>query len=92
MSPSFSKGSWKYIQNLFLWSIPFFNQEVNQMKAPFRSVYRVAGEMDVMTFSEFKDQINDGSIRVGDVVYRYDFVKRGKIETIPVDNKVIWGS
>ena len=62
------------------------------MKAPFRSVYRVAGEMEVMSFSEFKAEINAGSIRVGDVVYRYDFVKRGKIETIPIDNKVIWGS
>ena len=62
------------------------------MKAPFHSVYRIAGVMDVMTFNEFKNEINAGNIRVGDVVYRYDFVKRGKIETIPVNNKVIWGS
>jgi len=62
------------------------------MKAPYCSVYRVAGEMAVMSFSEFKDEINAGGIGIGDVVYRYDFVKRGKIETIPVDNKVIWGS
>jgi hypothetical protein len=48
--------------------------------------------MGVMSFNEFKNEINDGNIQVGDVVYRYDFVKRGKIETIPVDNKVIWGS
>ena len=60
------------------------------LKAPFTSIYRVAGEMDCMTFAEFKESINNGAIPPGTIVYRYDFVKRGAVSSVPATNNAVW--
>jgi len=59
-------------------------------KTPFSSIYRVAGEMDCMTFAEFKESINNGAISPNTVVYRYDFIKRGKVSEVPSTNHAVW--